>query len=95
MLQPQFTMQGYNWPEQRSIDEIGFVRAIRSLLTSHLPILLPTVHYAIASDFDEQIEQSSSLEGYVDVKQLPVFSATKNAVTRVNSIVFFGEELGT
>ena len=94
MLQPQFTMQGYDWPEQRSTDEIGFVRAIRSLLTSHLPVLLPAMRHTIASEFDEQIEQSNTLKGHVEVRQLPVYSAIKNVVTRVNSLVFFGEELG-
>jgi hypothetical protein len=37
MLQPKYTMSGFEWQEQRGIESTGFVRALRSLLTSHLP----------------------------------------------------------
>ena len=37
MLQPKYTLSGFEWQEQRGVEGTGFVRALRSLLTSHLP----------------------------------------------------------
>ena len=36
-LQPKHTMHGFEWKDQRGIEGTGFVRALRTLLTSHLP----------------------------------------------------------
>jgi hypothetical protein len=41
MLQPKYTMRGFEWQDKRGIEGTGFVRALRSLLTAHLPQLLP------------------------------------------------------
>ena len=63
MFQPKYTMQGYDWPEQRSLDEIGFVRAIRTLLTSHLPVLLPSLHRTVVRELDCQLWESRRRDG--------------------------------
>ena len=63
MFQPRYTMQGYDWPEQRSTDEIGFVRAVRTLLTSNLSTLRPALHRTIVSELEGQLSQCKSLGG--------------------------------
>ena len=47
-------MHGFEWKDQRGIEGIGFVRALRSLLTSHLPSVLPNLRSAIADEFEEE-----------------------------------------
>ena len=39
MLQPKYTMHGFEWKDKRGDEGTGFVRALRSLLTAHLPVL--------------------------------------------------------
>lgn len=41
ILRPKYTMYGFEWQDQRGIEGTGFVRALRSLLTSHLPKFQP------------------------------------------------------
>jgi hypothetical protein len=41
MLQPRHTMHDFEWKDKRGDEGTGFVRALRSLLTAHLPLLLP------------------------------------------------------
>ncbi len=41
MLQPRYTMNGFNWFDKRGTEGIGFVRTLRTLLTNNLPQLLP------------------------------------------------------
>lgn len=43
MLQPKHTMHGFEWQDQRGVEGTGFVRALRSLLTSHLPRFKPDI----------------------------------------------------
>ena len=56
-------MQGYEWPEQRSAEEIGFVRAIRTVLTSHLSTLRPALHRTIVSELDHVLSQCETING--------------------------------
>ena len=53
-LQPKYTMHGFEWKDQRGIEGVGFVRALRSLLTSHLPSVLPDLRSAIADEFEKE-----------------------------------------
>ena len=48
-------MYGLEWKEQRGIEGIGFVRALRSLLTAHLPSLLPTLRSMIEEAVDKEL----------------------------------------
>lgn len=41
MLQPLYTMNGFNWFDQRGVEGVGFVRTLRTLLTNNIPKLLP------------------------------------------------------
>ena len=56
-------MKGYTWPDQRVIDELGFVRAIRTLLTRHLSILLPSINQTITLEFERQLNKCKGLYG--------------------------------
>lgn len=41
ILQPKYTMHGFEWQDRRGVEGTGFVRALRSLLTSHLQDFQP------------------------------------------------------
>lgn len=47
MLQPMYTMHGFNWFDRRGTEGVGFVRALRTLLTSNLPNILPDLSAVI------------------------------------------------
>ena len=36
-----YTMHGFNWFDKRGTEGVGFVRALRTLLTNNLPGILP------------------------------------------------------
>ena len=65
-------MAGFEWKDQRSLDGIVFVRALRSLATINLPKILPDLDLGIAAQIDlelgklqfhhgENIQPSSSM----------------------------------
>ena len=56
-------MHGFEWKDQRGVEGIGFVRALRSLLTSHLPTLLPDLETAISTQFDLSLRNSNCARG--------------------------------
>ena len=51
MLQPKYTMYGFNWFDRRGTEGIGFVRALRTLLTNNMPDILPDLRLAITENF--------------------------------------------
>lgn len=55
ILQPKYTMNGFNWHDQRGIDGIGFVRTLRTLLTQHLPQMTPGVRTIIDTTFAQEV----------------------------------------
>ena len=48
-------MYGFEWKDQRGIEGTGFVRALRSLLTAHLPSLLPSLSLNITEGLESEI----------------------------------------
>lgn len=57
-------MHGFNWVDRRGADGVGFVRALRSLLTSHLPVLLPDMRMIIAQEFAQSLYKGkNTLQG--------------------------------
>lgn len=56
-------MHGFEWKDQRGIEGTGFVRALRSLLTSHLPSILPNLDSAIADQFEREITNYKVVNG--------------------------------
>jgi hypothetical protein len=59
MLQPQYTMHGFNWYDRRGTEGVGFVRALRTMLTHNLPNLLPDLGVMIKERIEEMHETSS------------------------------------
>ena len=53
MLQPLYTMNGFNWFDRRGVEGVGFVRTLRTLLTNNLPQLLPDLSILARTRFDE------------------------------------------
>ena len=48
-------MYGFEWKDQRGIEGIDFMRALRSLLTAYLPSLLPGLSSNIAESLESEI----------------------------------------
>jgi hypothetical protein len=53
MLQPLYTMHGFNWFDRRGTEGVGFIRALRTLLTNNLPKILPDLTCIIRTRFQE------------------------------------------
>ena len=56
-------MHGFEWKDQRGVEGVGFVRALRSLLTSHLPLVLPSLDAAIADELNAQLRAGKDSDG--------------------------------
>ena len=67
ILQPKYTMYGFEWNDQRGIEGIGFVRALRSLLTAHLTSLRPSVSSNIAESLESEMMLGSRADRRSDV----------------------------
>ena len=84
-------MHGFEWKDQRGIEGTGFVRAIRDLLTSRLPQLVPKLSATISSTLKSEIDDSKCKDGW---HRLSLFKSVKHIVTATNCAVFFPPELG-
>ncbi|KAH7132577.1 cytochrome P450 [Dendryphion nanum] len=90
-LQPKQTMHGFEWKDQRGIEGTGFVRAIKSLLTAHIPYLMPRLSTVINKQILEETKIAPiTIQGY---SRVPLFAAVKRIITRTNCAVFFPSEL--
>ncbi|KAI0859746.1 cytochrome P450 [Xylaria cubensis] len=89
LLQPRYTMYGFEWQDQRGVEGTGFVRALRSLLTAHLPALQPNFERILQTTLSTELGRLDR-DGFSRVK---IFPMVKRTVTNVNCFVFFGEEL--
>lgn len=56
-------MHGFEWKDQRGVEGTGFVRALRSLLTSHLPLMLPKLSSGIAEEFEKGLVMHKPVDG--------------------------------
>ncbi|RAK94386.1 cytochrome P450 [Aspergillus costaricaensis CBS 115574] len=96
ILQPKYTMSGFEWQDQRGIEGTGFVRALRSRLTAHLPGMLPDLKRMVEAAITEELSTPET-DGMLTIKPGSVhcrlFPLIKRAVTKVNCFVFFGEQL--
>ncbi|KAK4197156.1 Ent-kaurene oxidase [Triangularia verruculosa] len=81
ILKPEYTMNGFNWHDQRGIEGIGFVRTLRTLLTTHLPKLTPGVRAIIDRTFADELKNSRSTN---------VLTLSKKVVTKISAYAFFG-----
>ena len=63
ILQPRYTMYGFEWKDQRGVEGTGFVRALRSLLTAHLPVLFPSLERNIAEGLESELFLGRGADG--------------------------------
>ena len=56
-------MRGFEWQDQRGVEGTGFVRALRSLLTANLPILLPSLADIIGKGLCSEYETYKRIDG--------------------------------
>jgi hypothetical protein len=63
ILKPGYTMNGFNWHDQRGIEGIGFVKTLRTLLTLHLPRLTPGTRVIIDRTFAQEVKLGKSVNG--------------------------------
>ncbi|KAK8085466.1 hypothetical protein PG997_006737 [Apiospora hydei] len=82
ILKPGYTMNGFNWHDQRGVEGIGFVRTLRTLLTYHLPQMTPGTRGIIEKTFAREIGTGNSVNG------APV--ALKIVTTKISAYAFFG-----
>jgi hypothetical protein len=107
MLQPKYTMHGFNWFDRRGTEGVGFIRALRTLLTSNLPQILPDLGIIIKSRFCElhsghlvingklkTLLSCSPLTPRLGKRRSPVYGTITKLVILANSVSFFGKELG-
>ena len=46
-------MTGFSWFDQRGTEGVGFVRALRTLLTNNIPAILPELRITISTAIDD------------------------------------------
>jgi hypothetical protein len=63
-----YTMQNFNWFDRRGIDGVGFVRAIRTLLTNNLPQILPDLSAIIGSRLEEMGDSYPTVNGGLELE---------------------------
>ncbi|KAL5437920.1 hypothetical protein PMIN06_010389 [Paraphaeosphaeria minitans] len=90
MLQPVYSMHGFNWFDRRGTEGVGFIRALRTLLTHHLPAILPDLRIATSYRLKAEVSKYKTLEG---TSHVPIYPTMVTLVVLANSYSFFGEEL--
>lgn len=63
MLQPVYTMNGFNWFDRRGVEGVGFVRTLRTLLTNNIPQLLPDLGVLTRTRWEELLSNKKSIAG--------------------------------
>lgn len=101
-------MVGFNWHDRKGFDGAPLLKTIRTLLTGHLPHILPYIRGSISARFDEQYESHPTINGdnystlpYEFVlltysaghKVSPVYYMVIGAVAQSNAYAFFGKDL--
>ena len=73
-------MNGFELNQQRGIDGIGYVRALRSILTSNLPALQPILQSQIVAGFTEELTKHGIVNGmvFLQLKRLGMLSGLAN-----------------
>ncbi|MCJ1352523.1 MAG: hypothetical protein MMC33_002507 [Icmadophila ericetorum] len=83
-------MSGFNWFDRRGTEGVGFVRALRTLLTNNMPAILPDLRIAIASNFAEMHAKHPIISGS---RHSPVYPMIVQLTVLTNALAFFGKDL--
>ncbi|KAI2470639.1 cytochrome P450 [Annulohypoxylon bovei var. microspora] len=90
MLQPVYTMHGFNWFDRRGTEGVGFIRALRTLLTNNLPCILPEVGYLVRRRFSKLHSESPIQNGS---RVSAIYPMIVNIVVLANAVSFFGKDI--
>ncbi|KAK4071690.1 uncharacterized protein Triagg1_5928 [Trichoderma aggressivum f. europaeum] len=90
ILQPRYTMQNFNWFDKKGVDGTPLVRTLRTLLTNHLPDILPDARRSMSALFDGILESHSMVNGSYTT---PLFPMVIEAIALTNAAAFFGRDL--
>jgi hypothetical protein len=106
MLQPKYTMHGFSWFDTRGTEGVGFVRALRTLLTNNLPQILPDISTTINTRFAELRSGHKTVNGKrcapvsiydadfeLDAIHSPVYPMIVKLTVLTNALAFFGKDL--
>ncbi|KAI0809677.1 cytochrome P450 [Xylaria sp. FL0064] len=90
MLQPHFTMYGFDWFDRRGTEGVGFIRALRTLLTNNLPQILQDLSIIIRARLDELRSESPTVDSRRHSQVYPIII---KLVVLSNAVSFFGKDL--
>ncbi|KAL6876964.1 cytochrome P450 [Trichoderma novae-zelandiae] len=90
ILQPRYTMQNFNWFDKKGVDGTPLVRTLRTLLTNHLPDILPDARRSMSVLFDSLVESRPMGNGS---STSPLFPMVVEAIALTNATAFFGKDL--
>jgi len=90
-IQPKYTLNGFEWKDQRGVEGTAYVVALHNLLTDRLHELVPKVHAILLKTLKAEIAKSGTKNGEWDL--LPVYATSKRLVTNANCAIFFPKEL--
>ncbi|OTA76492.1 hypothetical protein M434DRAFT_38836 [Hypoxylon sp. CO27-5] len=91
MLQPKYTMSGFNWFDRRGTEGVGFIKALRTMLTNNLPQVLPLLGVVIRTRTAELLDKKPIVTG--TTKHISIYSMMVKLVVLSNAVSFFGEDL--
>ena len=60
------TMQGFDMKEQRGIDGLQFVHAIRKDFTSQLPKMFSMLEQVVSDEFSKELTECKMVDGKID-----------------------------
>ncbi|KAI0435910.1 cytochrome P450 [Xylaria telfairii] len=90
MLQPMYTMHSFNWFNVRGTEGVGFVRALRTLLTNNLRHILPDLDILNRAHFEQLLSDQPALYGGRVASVYPIIT---QLVVSSNAVSFFGKDL--
>ncbi|KAM0262161.1 hypothetical protein ACHAQJ_001904 [Trichoderma viride] len=63
ILQPRYTMQNFNWFDKKGVDGTPLARTLRTLLTNHLPDILPDIRRSMSVLLDDVQDSQPMVNG--------------------------------
>ncbi|KAK4185397.1 hypothetical protein QBC35DRAFT_370179, partial [Podospora australis] len=90
MLQPKYTMHGFDWFDRPGVEGFGYVRTVRTPLTNNLRCLLPDLATLVRARVAEMHAQHPVVNG---VKHTTLFPMVIKLVAMTNATSFFGKDI--
>ncbi|KAF1996339.1 cytochrome P450 [Amniculicola lignicola CBS 123094] len=94
MLQPKYSMHGFNWFDRRGTEGVGFIRALRTLLTNHLPAIMPDLRIVLTTKLRSLVSaHRQKFSSGKEASELAIYPMIVQLVVLANSLSFFGSDL--